>query len=47
MRQTGMGRSNCAAGDAGRSGITFGQSGPGKDTKEGGAVNEDKVKDNV
>ena len=27
--------------------MTFGQGGPGKDTKEGGAVNEDNVKDGV
>lgn len=27
--------------------MTFGQGGPGNDTKEGGAVNEDNVKDNV
>jgi hypothetical protein len=32
---------------AGRSGQTFGKGAPGNDTKEGGAVNEDNVKDNV
>lgn len=32
---------------AGRSGMTFGQGGAGNDTKDGGAVNEDNVKDGV
>ena len=32
---------------AGRAGQTFGQGAPGNDTKEGGAVNEDKVKNDV
>lgn len=31
----------------GRSGQTFGKGAPGNDTKEGGAVNEDAVKDNA
>jgi len=32
---------------AGRSGMTFGEGTPGNDTKEGGAVNEDRVNSDV